>query len=135
MKHTFMKLYRKEFSIVRMSKVLGVSKNGFYSWLVRPLAQQKLRKVELQAAIKSEYTNHEGMSGSPLMTKDLNDSEKWKNISRTRVAREMNFMDLKSKHVKNGLEQLTQITSFLWQKIYSIANLNGLCQIKYGLVI
>ncbi len=92
-----MKLYRKEFPIVRMSKVLEVSKNGFYSWLARPAAPKKARKIELQTAIKNEYKNHEGMAGSPLITKDLNECDKWKNISRTRVAREMNVLGLKSK--------------------------------------
>lgn len=97
MKYTFMEQFRTEFPIVKMSKVLGVSSTGFYSWLNRPTSIQKLKKLDLQSAIKEEYENHEGMVGSPTITKDLNDVSQWKNISRTRVAREMNLLGLKSK--------------------------------------
>ena len=68
-----MEQFRTEFPIVKMSKVLGVSSTGFYSWLNRPTSIQKLKKLDLQSAIKEEYENHEGMVGSPTITKDLND--------------------------------------------------------------
>jgi putative transposase len=97
MKYTFMEQFRTEFPIVKMSKVLGVSSNGFYSWLNRPVLIQKLKKLDLQNAIKEEYKNHEGMAGSPTIANDLNDISLWKNISRTRVARKMNALGLKSK--------------------------------------
>ncbi len=97
MKYTFMEQFRTEFPIVKMSKVLGVSSNGFYSWLKKPLSNQKLKKANLQNAIKIEYNNHKGMAGSPTITKDLNDKTEWKSISRTRVAREMSTLGLKSR--------------------------------------
>jgi len=92
-----MEQFRIEFPIVKMSKVLGVSSNGFYSWLNRAVSIQKLKKLDLQNAIKEEYKNHEGMAGNPTVSKYLNDISDWKNISRTRVAREMNVLGLKSK--------------------------------------
>ena len=97
MKYTFMEQFRTEFPIVKMSKVLGVSANGFYCWLKRPISIQKLKKLDLQNSIKSQFKKHEGMAGSPTIAKDLNDISEWKSISRTRVAREMNTLGLKSK--------------------------------------
>ena len=94
---TELKQLTKTAKITDLSKALGVSPNGFYSWVKRPLAEQKLKKIELQKAIEVEYGKHNGMAGSPLITKDLKEIPKWKSVSRTRVSREMKALGIQSK--------------------------------------
>jgi putative transposase len=100
MKYRCIKKNRPFYSVVKMSRALQVSTSGYYRWLSRPKSCRKRQKEELQHAIKECYDNHEGRAGSPTVTHDLRDCEKWKSISRSRVAREMQAMSLRCKTKK-----------------------------------
>ncbi len=95
-----MKNHNKEFPIVKMSDVLNVSPSGYYEWLDRPPSNREVKKSTLQKEIKKEYENHKGMAGSPTITEHLKDKDEYKNISQTRVSREMKALGIKAKSIK-----------------------------------
>ena len=66
----------------------------------RPKSSRTRQKEELQHAIKECSDNHEGRAGSPTVTHDLHDDEKWMSVSRSRVAREMQAMNLRCRTKK-----------------------------------
>ncbi len=97
MKFTFMEQNRSKFPLVKMSKALGVSMSGFYTWKTAPLSQRETQKIALQESIREEYERHEGFVGSYTIANHLRDDEKFANISRSRVAREMKQIGLRSR--------------------------------------
>jgi putative transposase len=90
MKYQFMKEYRGEFPVKKMSKALNVSTSGFYTWLKRPISLQEFKNERLKSRIKELfYDKHRQMAGSPLITEDLHDEIEFASVSRTRVAKIM----------------------------------------------
>ena len=81
-----------------MCKVLGVSKSGYYSWLKRPVSNQKKEKAKLTAKIKRIHVQSRGIYGSPKITKVL--VEEGVNVSQKTVANIMKENNIKSKTVK-----------------------------------
>jgi hypothetical protein len=55
MKFTFMEQNRSMFPLVKMSKALGVSMSGFYTWKKSPIFEREAKKIELQNSIRQEY--------------------------------------------------------------------------------
>ena len=51
----FMKEHRREFSIEKMAKVLGVSRFGYYDFLEKPRSDRNLENERLKEAINSLY--------------------------------------------------------------------------------
>lgn len=80
-----------------MSKTLDVSESGFYDWLKRNPSDTQMYRDRLRADIRIQFDKHGGMAGSPTITDDLREKPEWKNISRTRIAREMKAMNLRCK--------------------------------------
>jgi putative transposase len=95
-----MKEHRSTFPVVKMSEALNVSLSGFYDWEKRTISHTQKRREQLQIAILDQYKVHGGMAGSPTITADLNETDEWKSISQTRVAREMQSMNLRCKTVR-----------------------------------
>ena len=90
-----MKKYRTEFPVVKMSKVLSVSISGFYNYCNKKVSLQQIKKDELKLEILYLFNEkHKSMAGSPLITMDLHDIPKYKNIHRSRVASLMKEMNL-----------------------------------------
>ena len=62
---------RKDYSIVLLCRVLGVSKSGYFAYLKRPNQQVSNNDRELLKKIKRAYTLHKGTYGSKRMAQYL----------------------------------------------------------------
>jgi hypothetical protein len=65
MKFQFIEDHRDEFPIVRMCKVLEVSRSGYYAWRDRPPSAREMANQELYTEIKRVYTESHQTYGSP----------------------------------------------------------------------
>lgn len=82
---------RKEFSIVRMAKVLNVSISGYYKWMSRinmPPNERELENIKLLEEIKEIYYRYRGVFGSRKITAIINAGRE-KKINHKRVERLM----------------------------------------------
>lgn len=82
---------RKEFSIVRMAKVLNVSISGYYKWMSRinmPPNERELENIKLLEEIKEIYYRYRGVFGSRKITAIINVGRE-KKINHKRVERLM----------------------------------------------
>ena len=101
MKFRFMEFHRSEFRVKKMCQTLGVSRGGFDKWCKRSPSKREVSKRELKKEIATIFEEeHGGMAGSPTITADLKSTEKWKTISRTKVAGLMKEMNLKCRTQK-----------------------------------
>lgn len=76
MKYVFMDEHQGTFSVSAMSRVLQVSRSGFYAWHRRrenPSPRQRRRK-QLDEAVKEAFEIRKGRSGSPRLVRDLADA-------------------------------------------------------------
>jgi len=89
-----MNKYQHKYSIERMSKILKVSRSGYYEWLDRKPSKRAIENKELKTKIISIYQNSKGRYGSPKITREL-ECEGVK-VSRPRVARIMRLEGIKS---------------------------------------
>jgi hypothetical protein len=63
-----MERHRTQFSVQKMTKVLKVSRSGFYAWLKRPESSREKETRLLDALIQARYKRSNGRSGSCLTT-------------------------------------------------------------------
>lgn len=77
-----------------MCRVLKVSRSGYYSWVKTANTIQSGHKMRLETHIKAIYQKHKGRYGSPRIFHELVDAGF--NVSKTEVARRMNYLGLKS---------------------------------------
>ena len=94
MKYAFMKSHRMEFSISAMSRVLSVSRSGYYAWLRRAESNRSKSNRRLDKKIEEKYEQHKRRYGSPRITKEL--LAEGEACSENRVARRMKALDLKA---------------------------------------
>jgi len=86
---------RKEYSVEKLCRALGVSKSVYYDYLNRPqqeLSERDLRDIQ---AIKQTYYKSKGTYGSKYIAGELKESGHI--INHKRVARLMCELNLKSK--------------------------------------
>ncbi|MCD4741302.1 MAG: IS3 family transposase [Desulfobacteraceae bacterium] len=100
MKYQLIKDNHSVFSMKKMCQVLQVSMSGFYSWQKRVPSVREENNERLQKRIFELYIEHNGMAGSPMITADLHDEDEFSKVSKNRVARLMNKMNLKCKTLK-----------------------------------
>lgn len=79
-----------------MCRVLSVSRSGYYRWRNRPESQRAIENKRLDVRIKAIFNKHKGRYGSPKITDELSDMGF--PVSKTRVARRMKEMGLRSKY-------------------------------------
>lgn len=84
--------------MAKIYKVLGVSKSGYYTWLKRPVSNQKKLKAKLTDKIKRIHIQSNGIYGSPKITKVLISEDV--NVSQKTVGNIMKENNIKSKAVK-----------------------------------
>ena len=100
-----------------MARLLGVSLSGDYQWRQRQPSQRSQQKQALQQAIARVYARFDGSAGSPLITAELREQAEFAQLSRTRVAREMQTLGLRCRlrMAKKILEppRVTQLTGSL----------------------
>lgn len=99
MKYVFMGRHQGTFSVLAMSRVLQVSRSGFYTWRRRenPSPRQQRRK-QLDEAVKSTFETRKGRSGSPRLVRDLADAGR--PYDRKTVAESMRRQGLRAKAAK-----------------------------------
>ena len=88
------------FRVLSMSRVLKVSRSGFYAWRKRqcqPSSRQQ-RREHLDEAVKDAFTARKGRSGSPGLTQDLADTGQC--YDRKTVAGSMHRQGLRAKAAK-----------------------------------
>jgi putative transposase len=95
MKYGFMHCYRNEFSVERMSRVLGVSRSGYYSFIKAGRSQRDQANDELTAKIKVAHEESRQTYGSPRIHAEL--IEQGSQCSRKRVARLMRREGIQAK--------------------------------------
>ena len=86
-----MKKYSKEYPVAMMSKVLGVSRSGYYKWQRSQLERNK-KSAQFDKEVKTAFENCKKIYGSPRVTQYLN--EKGTSCSKSTVARRMQYMSL-----------------------------------------
>ena len=85
--YQFMVDHEGEFGIVRMSRVLGVGRSGYYAWRSRPSGVRRQANEVLLAQIHQEYRMSQETYGSPRIHAAL--QRKGVTCSRKRIARLM----------------------------------------------
>ena len=100
-----MESYSGTFRVLRMSRVLKVSRSGFYAWRKRqsqPSPKQQRRKQQrrkqLDEGVKKAFEEKKGRSGSPGLTRDLADAGQ--HYDRKTVAESMRHQGLRAKAAK-----------------------------------
>jgi transposase InsO family protein len=95
MKYGFMQRYRNEFSVERMSKVLGVSRSGYYAFVKATPSERDRANKKLTEKIKIIHEGSRQTYGSPRIHAEL--VEGGTPCSRKRVARLMRREGIQAK--------------------------------------
>jgi hypothetical protein len=83
---------KSNFAVTRMVRLLGVSRSGFYGWLVRVPSQRAIRAERIEAKVAWFHGDSDEVSGSPRILADLRgDGEV---IARKTVAKTMRKLHL-----------------------------------------
>ena len=93
-----MKEHSNIFPIERLSKVLQVSRSGYYRWLKSEPSGRTIENRELTDEIRRIHTRSKQTYGSPRITAELNAEHR--RTSRPRVARLMKKAGIRSKMTK-----------------------------------
>lgn len=92
-----MKAHRHEFPVEKMSKVLGVSRSGYYRWLKQGASVESVEDT-LDAKIKKSFERSRRTYGSPRIAQDLNSAQY--TVSEATVARRMQRLGLQARKPK-----------------------------------
>lgn len=92
MKYQFMADHEGELGIVRMARVLGVGRSGYYAWRSRPTSKRKQANEMLVIQINEAYRISRETYGSPRIHAEL--GRKGVRCGRNRVARLMQLQGL-----------------------------------------
>jgi len=93
-----MRDHSTQFRITLMSRVLGVSRSGYYAWLVRPESARSVANRQLLPLIRQAYLKSRRNYGSPRVTDELHDQGY--RYNEKRVARLMRLHGIRPKTVK-----------------------------------
>src|SRR5215208_7084405 len=86
---------KEEFPVQRLCKVLEVSQSGSFAWKSRPASRRQREDLVLLAPVRSAFQLSNGTSGSPRMTRELQDQGL--RVGRRRTARLMRENGLKAR--------------------------------------
>lgn len=87
-----MKKYAKQYPVMMMSEVLGVSNSGYYKWLkIEPYKKQRIDELDKQ--IEAAFNKNYKVYGSPRIAQYLDEND-IVCCSKTTVARRMNKLRL-----------------------------------------
>jgi transposase InsO family protein len=90
-----MEAHRKEVSVARLGRVLGVSRSGFYAFRRRPEGVRSRERQELLGAIRRIHEDVEQVYGAPRMLRELR--AEGHRCGRHRVARIMRAAGLRAR--------------------------------------
>ena len=106
MKYAFMAAHEQEFSLKRMSKVLGVSRSGYYAWKGRAPSMREQANEALLVEIRNAYHRSRKTYGSPRIHAYLR--RKGHFCGRNRVARLMHQHQILARKVHRWHPRTTQ---------------------------
>jgi transposase InsO family protein len=92
----FMQQYQGQYSVMKMAKVLGVSRSGYYAWQGREPSLHEKEDQELLRHIISIFEANKGRYGSPRIWRELVEEFNRK-VSRKRVERLMRKQGIQAK--------------------------------------
>ena len=95
MTYTFIREHVCEFTIEEMSRVLEVSRSGYYVWLKRKKSRREIENEELLKKIKAIFDKSRQTYGSPSIANELKGK-----ASKNRVARLMKLKGIRAKTKK-----------------------------------
>ena len=98
MKYEFIKTQCSTFAVVKMCKVLRVSRSGYYDWSTRPESSRSKENKLLLEEIRDIHEKSHETYGSPRIADELND--RGYACSRLRTARLMRMNDIYAKTKK-----------------------------------
>ena len=84
---------KSDFTIIRMARLLGVSRSGYYAWTKRPPSARAVRSERIEAKIAWFHGESDEVSGTPRILADLR--EDGEIISRKTVAKTMRKLGLR----------------------------------------
>jgi transposase InsO family protein len=84
---------KSNFSIVRMARLLGVSRSGYYAWSRRGPSKRAVRMMRIEQKISWFHGDSDEVSGAPRILTDLR--EDGETISRKTVAKTMRKLGLR----------------------------------------
>lgn len=88
-----MHVEKSDFTIIRMARLLGVSRSGYYAWTKRPPSARAVRSERIEAKIAWFHGESDEVSGTPRILADLR--EDGEIISRKTVAKTMRKLGLR----------------------------------------
>ena len=94
MKYQFIISNRFEFPVLKMCRVLKVSKSGYYDWLGRPKSKTEQRREMLMKKLIELNEKNYGVYGSPRMREALN--KQGIKVSKNTVAKLMQIQQIKA---------------------------------------
>ena len=101
-----MAAHESEFDVKAMSRVLCVSRSGYYAWRNRPESQRAQANERLLARIREEYQLSRKTYGSPRIHAAL--QRKGITCSRKRVARLMRLDHIAARRARRRIPRTTQ---------------------------
>lgn len=101
-----MATHESEFDVKVMSRVLCVSRSGYYAWRNRPESQRTQANARLLARIREEYQLSRKTYGSPRIHAAL--QRKGITCSRKRVARLMRLDHIAARRARRRIPRTTQ---------------------------
>jgi putative transposase len=87
-----MRVEKRNFTVVRMARLLEVSRAGFYAWLKRPVSARAVRREHLKTEVTKHFAASDDVYGSPRILVDLR--EGGETVSRKTVATVMRGLGL-----------------------------------------
>jgi len=84
---------KSDFTIIRMARLLGVSRSGYYAWTKRPPSARAVRSERIEAKIAWFHGESDEVFGTPRILADLR--EDGEIISRKTVAKTMRKLGLR----------------------------------------
>lgn len=97
MKYRRIKEWRKDFPVVALCRVLGVSESGYYAWLGRPPSPRALENTRLELEIQAAHQRTRGTYGPNRLQRDLSDHGIFVGIARIRRIRQTPGLRCKQK--------------------------------------
>ena len=104
--YKFMAEHEGEFGIVRMSRILGVGRSGYYAWRSRPICLRRQANEALVAQIDEEFRRSQETYGSPRIHAAL--QRKGMRCGRKRIARLMQLHGMTARKKQKRHPMTTQ---------------------------
>ena len=111
-----MKEYNERYSVKKMAKALGVSRGGYYAWVLKAPGKREKEDLELSEMIAKIFEDHYGRYGSPRVFEEMKACGQ--RIGRKRVARLMREKGLFARKRRKYIKTTESSHSVTLRKIF-----------------